>query len=61
MDIANWVQILDKAVCISHRANTLEKGMSPTILPLVMGKTAGQIGLFNLGMATGLGERKLYN
>ena len=29
---------LDRAVCISHCANPLEKGMDPTILPLATGK-----------------------
>ena len=33
--------------------------MSPTILPPAMGKIVGQTGLFNLGMATNLGEGKL--
>ena len=32
------VQILDDAVRISHRANTLGKGMDPTILPTAIGK-----------------------
>ena len=34
MDTATRVQIQDKAVSISHSANTLEKGMNLTILPL---------------------------
>ena len=34
MDMVTKVQILDKTVCISHSANTLEKGMNPTIPPL---------------------------
>ena len=38
MDIVNWVQILYKAICISHSANYLEKGMNPTILSSAMGK-----------------------
>ena len=29
---------IDKAFCISHRTNTLGKGMNPTILPPVMDK-----------------------
>ena len=29
---------LDKAVCISYSANTLRKGINPTILPPVMSK-----------------------
>ena len=32
MDMTAQVQILDKAVYISHRANTFEKGMDQTIL-----------------------------
>ena len=31
MDMASQVQILDKAVCISHNTNTLGKGITPTI------------------------------
>ena len=58
MDLATRVQILDEAVCISHSANILEKGMNPTILPPSMGNIVGQTGLFSLGMATGLGEGK---
>ena len=38
MELVTRVQILDKAICISHHANTLRKGMNPTILPLVMRK-----------------------
>ena len=52
MDMATWVQILDKAVYISHSTNTLGKGTSPTIV--------GQTGLFNLDMATAIGEEKLW-
>ena len=36
MDTAILVQILDKAVCISHSSNTLGKGENPTILPPAM-------------------------
>ena len=36
VDLATRVQILDKAVCISH--NALAKGMNPTILFQSMGK-----------------------
>ena len=32
--------------------------MHPTILSPAMGKTVGQTGLFNLGMATSLEEKK---
>ena len=38
MDTVIGVQNLDKAICISHRANILGKGMHPTILLTVMGK-----------------------
>ena len=37
MNTANIVQILDEAICISHSANNLGKGMNPTTLPLAMG------------------------
>ena len=43
--------------CISHSANTLEKGMNPTRLPWALGR---QTRLFDLGMATSLGEGKLW-
>ena len=36
--VGNGVQILDEAVYISHRTNTLGKGMNPTILPPAMDK-----------------------
>ena len=32
MDTAIRVQILDEAACISYSANTIEKGMNPSIL-----------------------------
>ena len=38
IDTAIQVQILDDLVCISHRVNTLGKGVNPTILPLDMDK-----------------------
>ena len=38
-------------VCISHSANTLGKGMNPTILHQAMSKIVGQTGLFYDGMA----------
>ena len=59
MDIANRVQILDEAVCISHSTNTFRKGSNPTILLLTKSKMVGQSGLFNVGMTSGLGERIL--
>ena len=60
MDIAPRVQILDETVYISHRAYTLEKGMNPSILLPVMGKIVGKTQLFDLGMATDLGEERIY-
>ena len=38
MDTATRVQILDETDCISHRTNTVGKGMNPIILPPAMGK-----------------------
>ena len=38
MDTATQVQILDKAVCISHSTNTPRKGMNPPILLPPMSK-----------------------
>ena len=38
MDMATRVQILKEAVCISHSANTLGKGIDQTVLLLAMGK-----------------------
>ena len=35
LDLATRVQIRDEAVYISQSANTLGKGMHPTILPVV--------------------------
>ena len=35
--MANQVQILDEAVCISYSTNLLGKGMHPTILLRAMG------------------------
>ena len=55
METATGVQILDEAVCISHRTNTFRKGVHPTILPPVMGR----LGFLTLGMATDQGEGKL--
>ena len=56
MDSATRVQILYKAVCISHYTNTLEKGINFILLPQ---EIIGETRLFNLGMATSLRERKL--
>ena len=58
MDMATRVRIIYEAFCISHNANTSGKGMNPTILPLAMSKIVEQIGHFNLGMTTDLGEGK---
>ena len=33
MDTANRVQILDEAVCVSHRTNILEKFLNPPLPP----------------------------
>ena len=38
MDTITRVQIMYKAVCTSHSANTLTKGRNPTLLPLAMDK-----------------------
>ena len=38
LDTTTRVQILDEADGISHRTNTLGKGMNPTILPPAMSK-----------------------
>ena len=59
MDTASRVQILDLTDCISHRTNTLGKGMNPNILPPTMGEIVGQTRFFSLGQATNLGEGKL--
>ena len=55
MDTATQIQILDKAVCISHSANTLGKGMSPSI-PTAMGKANSSL---TLVWETSLEEGKL--
>ena len=51
MGAAMQVRILDTAICISHSANTLERYKSSNYV-----KIAGQLGIFNLGMAISLGE-----
>ena len=38
MDRANQVQILAKVICISHHANTFEKGMNPFNFSRAIGK-----------------------
>ena len=46
MDSMTRIQILNEAVCISHRTNTLWGNINTTTLPPVMGK----IGLFDLSI-----------
>ena len=59
MKLATQVQILDKAaVCISHNTHSLGKGINPVIRRPALDKW-GRFTLFNLGMATHLGEEKL--
>ena len=43
MNTATQVQNLDKADCISHSTDTLEKGMNPMILPPTMDKLEGRL------------------
>ena len=43
MDTVTRVQTLNDTVCISHRANTLVKGMHPTIPSLAMGKLSRKL------------------
>ena len=38
MHMVTQVQILNKAICISHSANTIGKGMNSFILPSAMDK-----------------------
>ena len=38
MDTANWVQLLEDAVYISHKAKILGKSMNPIILSLSLAK-----------------------
>ena len=54
------VQNLDETVCILLSTDTLGKGMNPTILPPARGKIVGDTGIFNLDMATGTAEGKLW-
>ena len=42
MELVTQVQTLDKAVCVLHHVNTLEKGMNPSGLSPVMGKYEGR-------------------
>ena len=50
--MATGIQILDKAICISHSTSILGKDTQPTIILPVMSRA-------DLGLATDLGERKL--
>ena len=59
IDTATRVQIPNEAARNSHSANTIVKGMNPTILSPAMGKLVGQTELVDLNMASGLGEGKL--
>ena len=54
------VQLLNKAICISHSSKTFEKGMNPIILRAAMGKIVEKTRQFSPSMATSLGERKLW-
>ena len=60
MDTATQVQILDTSISILRGTNNLEKGMNPTNLTSAMSKIVGQSGLFSFGMATDLGEGKVW-
>ena len=53
------VQILYVDIYISHNANTLGKGINPTILSPAMDKRVGQTELFSFRIATSLREGKL--
>ena len=46
--MAIQVQILDKAVCISHSVNTLGKNMNPIILPPAISKQYSKLGFLIL-------------
>ena len=52
-------ELSSNPVYISHNTNNLWKSMNSTILPPALG-IVGQTELFNLAMATSLGERKLW-
>ena len=57
MDMVTQVQILDIAVFISHSANSLGKGMNPTILPPTQEKIVKFTGLLSFSMTTCLEEK----
>ena len=48
MDTATRFQNLNKAVCISHKTNTLRKAMHPTTVP--QSRWEGQTEFFNFAM-----------
>ena len=56
MNKVTQVQILDEAVYISHKGNSLGKDMNSTIPSPAMGKIVGRTGLFNFGIVTDLSE-----
>ena len=58
MDSVTRVQILDETVCISLHTNALGKSMNLSVLPFSYGYIVQQTGIFTLGKATSLGERK---
>ena len=62
MDTATQVQIMDEAVFAFYIVfiTYLWKDMNPTILPPSIGKKVWQTRIFSFGMATGLGERKIW-
>ena len=60
MDTVIRVQIRDETTWILHNANTLGKGLNPTILSPAMNKMATETVLFSFGIATSLGERKFW-
>ena len=43
MNTMTLLQILNEAVCISHRINTLAKGMNPTIHHLAIGNETDRL------------------
>ena len=54
------VQILDKAVCVSLHANALGKGINPFLFLSQLWVNSRTDWAFSLGLATGLGEGKLW-
>ena len=59
METVTQIQILNKAVYISHCVNTFGKGKNQNILPPDISKIVGQTVLFNLSMATTVEKGKL--